>query len=58
MGIFGKKKEPIEDQVSKKSEEFVLKEALEIEVENLQKEFRVRHEEIENITKKIQSVKE
>lgn len=58
MGIFGKKKEPIEDQVSKKSEEFVLKEALEIEVENLQKEFRVRQEEIENITKKLQSVKE
>ena len=57
MGIFGKK-EQTDERISEKSEEVVLKEALETEVIDLQKEFRAKHEEIENITKKIQSVKE
>ena len=54
MGFFGKKK----DETDEKSEENVLKEALEIEVESLQKEFRTKQDEIESITKKLQSVKE
>jgi chromosome segregation ATPase len=54
MGLFGKKK----DETDEKSEENVLKEALEIEVESLQKEFRTKQDEIESITKKLQSVKE
>ena len=58
MGLFGKKKEQADERIYKKSEEIVLKEALEIEVENLQKEFRVKQEEIENLTKKLQNVKE
>ena len=58
MGLFGKKKEQIDEIVSKKSEEHVLKEALETEVENLQKEFRTKQEEIENITEKLHRVKE
>ena len=58
MGLFGKKKEQVDEIVSKKSEEHVLKEALETEVENLQKEFRTKQEEIENITEKLHRVKE
>lgn len=54
MGLFGKKK----DETDEKSEEVVLKEALETEVESLQKEFRTKQDEIESITKKLQSVKE
>ena len=56
MGLFGKKKE--EEKVSEKSEEFVLKKELEIEVENLQKEFRTKQEDLNNITEKIKTVKE
>ncbi|MBI2643117.1 MAG: DNA repair protein [Nitrosarchaeum sp.] len=58
MGLFGKKKEQTDERVSEKSEEVILKEALETEVVDLQKEFRTKQEEIENITKKIHSVKE
>ena len=58
MGLFGKKKEQADETASEKSEELILKEALETEVENLQKEFRIKQEEVENITKKLQSVKE
>ena len=58
MGLFGKKKEQVDEIVSEKSEERVLKEALETEVENLQKEFRKKQEEIENITEKLHRVKE
>ncbi len=58
MGLFGKKKEQADERTYEKSEEIVLKEALETEVVDLQKEFRAKQEEIENITKKIQSVKE
>ena len=58
MGLFGKKKEQVDERISEKSEEFVLKEALETEVENLQKEFRTKQEEMDNITKKLQNVKE
>ena len=54
MGFFGKK----EDTVSENSEEFVLKEELETEVENLQNEFRRKQDELNNIEKKIDSVKE
>ena len=58
MGLFGKKKEQTDEETYEKSEELVLKEALETEVENLQNEFRAKQEEIESITKKLQSVKE
>ena len=58
MGLFGKKKEQSGEKTHEKSEELILKEALETEVENLQKEFRSKQEEIESITKKLQSVKE
>ena len=52
MGFFSKKKE--ED---KKDEETILKVELETEVEQLQKEFRIKQEEITKITKKIETVK-
>ena len=52
MGFFSKKKE--ED---KKDEESILKEELETEVEQLQKEFRIKQEEITKITDKIETVK-
>jgi len=55
MGFFGKKKvEEIEDT----SEEVILKTELESEVENLQKEFREKQQELDKITQKISSVKE
>ena len=57
MGLFGKK-EHADEKISEKSEELVLKEALETEVESLQKEFRTKQEEIESITKKLQIVKD
>jgi len=57
MGIFGKK-EQTDERISEKSEEVVLKEALETEVIDLQKEFRAKQEEIENITEKLHRVKE
>jgi chromosome segregation ATPase len=56
MGLFGNKK--TEETISKKNAEYVLKEELEIEVENLQKEFREKQEENNNIMQKIQTVKE
>ena len=52
MGFFSKKKE--ED---KKEEETILKVELETEVEQLQKEFRIKQEEITKITEKIETVK-
>ena len=58
MGLFGKKKEQADEKRTEKSEEVVLKEALETEVENLQKEFRAKQEEIENITERLHKVKE
>jgi chromosome segregation ATPase len=58
MGLFGKKKEQADERAHEKSEELVLRGALETEVENLQKEFRAKQEEIENIIKKLQNVKE
>ena len=57
MGLFGKKKEQIDEITSEKNEENILKESLETEVEGLQKEFRTKQEEIENITKKLHDVK-
>jgi len=56
MGLFSKKN--VEETISDKSEEYVLKEELEIEVENIQKEFRVKQEELNEITQKIKTVKE
>ena len=56
MGLFGNKK--TEETISEKSEEYMLKEELETEVENLQKEFREKQEENNKITQKIQTVKE
>jgi chromosome segregation ATPase len=58
MGLFGKKKEQVEEIHAIKSEEQILREALESEVEELQKEFRKNQDEIKNITTKMQSVKE
>jgi chromosome segregation ATPase len=52
LGFFSKKKE--ED---KKDEETILKVELETEVEQLQKEFRIKQEEITKITEKIKTVK-
>lgn len=54
MGLFGKK----EETVSENSEEYVLKKELEIEVENLQNEFRTKQDELNNIQEKTKSVKE
>ena len=53
MGFFSKKKE----EEDKKDEESILKVELETEVEQLQKEFRIKQEEITKITDKIETVK-
>ena len=53
MGFFGKKKE----EEDKKDDESILKGELETEVEQLQKEFRIKQEEITKITDKIETVK-
>ena len=55
MGFFGKKK--IEETTAEKNEETILKEELEGEVEKLQKAFREKQEELDNITQKIETVK-
>ena len=54
MGFFGKKKE-VEIE---KNDESILKEESKTEVESLQNEFRIKQEEMSEITEKIQSVKE
>ncbi len=54
MGLFGKKK--VEGVISEKSEEYVLKE--ELEIENIQNEHRAKQEELDVITHKILTVKE
>ncbi len=56
MGLFGKKK--VEEIISEGSEEYVLKEGLETEIENIQNEFRTKQEELNDIMQKIQTVKE
>ncbi len=56
MGFFGRKK--VGETISEKSEEYVLKEELETEVESIQNEFRTKQEELNDITQKIQTVKE
>jgi chromosome segregation ATPase len=53
LGFFSKKKE----EEDKKDEESILKVELETEVEQLQKEFRIKQEEITKITEKIETVK-
>ena len=53
MGFFGRKKE----EENKKDDESFLKGELETEVEQLQKEFRIKQEEITKITEKIETVK-
>lgn len=57
MGLFGKKKEEEAETISQSSEEYVLKEELESEVEKLQQEYRSKQAELDTITEKIQSVK-
>ncbi|MGY5148582.1 MAG: DNA repair protein [Candidatus Nitrosopumilus sp. bin_68KS] len=57
MGLFGKKKEEEVEKIPQSSEEYILKEELESEVEKLQKEFRTKQTELDSITEKIQSVK-
>ena len=54
MGFFGKKKE-VEIE---KNDESILKEELKTEVGSLQNEFKIKQEEMSEITEKIQSVKE
>lgn len=61
MGLFGKK----EKGVSKKSEEYLLKEGLDDEIEKLQENFRMKQDEyktkqdeLDNILQRIQTVKE
>ncbi len=56
MGFFGTKK--VGETISKKSEEYVLKEELETEIVSIQNEFRAKQEELNDITQKIQTVKE
>jgi len=56
MGLFGKKK--VEEIISEKSEEYVLKEELKTEVENIENEFRKKQEDLNDITEKIVTVKE
>ena len=59
MGLFGKDKETVgEVSTIEKSDEAILKDEMEGEVENLQKEFRAKQEEIKENEKKLQSVKE
>ncbi|MDH5415915.1 MAG: DNA repair protein [Nitrosopumilus sp.] len=58
MGLFGKKKKEEVETISQNSEEYVLKEELESEVEKLQQEYRAKQSELEEITQKIKSVKE
>lgn len=58
MGLFGKKEEEIKKiNAVEKSEEIILKEELEAEVEKLQKEFRAKNEEIKENEQKLNSVK-
>ena len=61
MGLFGKK----EKGVSKNSEEYLLKEGLDDEIEKLQENFRMKQDEyktkqdeLDNILQRIQTVKE
>jgi len=56
MGLFGKKKAV--ETISDKSEEYVLKEELETEVGDIQNEFRTKQKDLNDITHKIQTVKE
>jgi chromosome segregation protein len=56
MGLFGKKKAV--ETISDKSEEYVLKDELGTEVEDIQNEFRTKQKDLNDITHKIQTVKE
>ncbi len=56
MGFFGKKKTE-EEKAPERNEELILKEELEGEVEKIQTEFRDKHKELEDLTKKISEVK-
>ena len=56
MGFFGKKK--ADEETSDNSEELTLKTELESEVEKLQKDFREKQEQLDDITGKITTVKE
>jgi len=55
MGFFGKNKV---ETTSEKSEKVVLKEELELEVEKLQNEFREKQKDLDEVTQRIQTVKE
>ncbi len=58
MGLFGKKEEVVTGETAgDKSDESILKDELEGEVEKLQKEFRAKQEEIREHEKKLQAVK-
>ena len=55
MGFFGKKK--AEETIPERSDEDILKEELEGEVEKLQSESERKHKELDDITQKIETVK-
>jgi len=56
MGFFGKKK--ADEGISDTSEELTLKKELESKVEKLEKDFREKQEQLDDITEKITTVKE
>ena len=56
MGLFRKKES--KETTSENSEESILKNELDTEVEKLQTEFRTKQEELQDVTQKIQTVKE
>ncbi len=60
MGLFGKKKkeEEIVEDIEDSNLKEELKEDLKTEVENLQTEFRLKQDEVNEITQKVQTVKE
>jgi len=56
MGLFGKKK--LDDIVSKKNEESILNEETKSKIEDLEKVYGTKQDEINEITQKIQTVEE
>jgi len=56
MGFFGKKK--ADEEISETNEELTLKKELESKVDKLEKDFREKQEQLDDITEKITTVKE
>ena len=55
MGLFGKKK--LDDTVSEKNEESTLNEETESKIDDLEKVYNTKQDEINEITQKIQTSK-